>query len=78
MAMAGHVEQTVSVGIWYMPLNTHELTCNCINKSLHELFIKPDVFSNLVPFIIPLITPNGVHFIKNYADLLNLYIVMAF
>jgi hypothetical protein len=24
------------------------------------LFIKPDVFSNLVPFIVPLITPNGV------------------
>jgi hypothetical protein len=26
------------------------------------LFIKPDVFSNLVPFIIPLIILNGVQF----------------
>jgi hypothetical protein len=62
MAEAGHVEQTVSVGIWYMPHNTCEVTCNCIYKPLHELFIKPDVLSNLLPFIIPLITPNGVQF----------------
>ena len=62
MAEAGHVEQSVSVSIWYMPHYTRELTCNCIYKILRELFIKPDVFSNLVPFIIPLITSNGVQF----------------
>ena len=40
MAEAGHVEQTVSVGIWYMPNNTHELTCNCIYKPLHDINYK--------------------------------------
>jgi len=40
MAEAGHVEQTVSVGIWYMPNNTRELTCNCIYKPLHDINYK--------------------------------------
>jgi hypothetical protein len=40
MAGAGNVEQTVSVGIWYMPHNTRELTCNCIYKPLHDTNYK--------------------------------------
>jgi len=40
MVEAGHAEQTVSVGIWYMPHNTCELTCNCIYKTLHDIIYK--------------------------------------
>lgn len=40
MAEAGHVEQTISVVIWYMSHNTCELTCNCIYKPLHDFIYK--------------------------------------
>jgi hypothetical protein len=46
-AEAGHVEQTVSMGIWYMPHNTCEFNLIVFISPYIILFTKPDVFSNI-------------------------------